>query len=96
MKLVFLFRSCRDCFLVPMATGMALTLCLLALRRVRPPTAKYVVWSRIDQKSCFKSISCAGKEAIKNEFAKKSGSKLPFSKMSLVIALFLWSFCSAS
>ena len=50
----------QDCFVVPMATGMAMTLCLLALRRVRPPTAKYVLWSRIDQKSCFKSISCAG------------------------------------
>ncbi len=43
-----------------MATGMTLTLCLLALRKVRLAGAKYVIWSRIDQKSCFKSISCAG------------------------------------
>lgn len=38
---------------------MALTLCLLSLRLLRPK-AKYVLWSRIDQKSCFKSIITAG------------------------------------
>ena len=47
----------QDCFVVPMATGMAMTLCLLALRKVRPPTARYVLWSRIDQKSCFEYFS---------------------------------------
>lgn len=56
-------RSCQDCFVVPMATGMALTLCLLALRK-RRPQAKYVLWSRIDQKSCFKSILCAGFQPV--------------------------------
>uniref|UniRef100_A0A1A9VIF1 O-phosphoseryl-tRNA(Sec) selenium transferase n=1 Tax=Glossina austeni TaxID=7395 RepID=A0A1A9VIF1_GLOAU len=44
---------------VPMATGMPLTLCLLSLKK-RTPSAKYVLWSRIDQKSCFKSITTAG------------------------------------
>jgi O-phospho-L-seryl-tRNASec:L-selenocysteinyl-tRNA synthase len=53
-------RSCKDCFLLPMATGMSLTLVMLALKKVRPEAAKYVIWSRIDQKSCFKSIACAG------------------------------------
>lgn len=42
-----------------MATGMTITLCLLALRKSRPK-AKYVIWSRIDQKACFKSITTAG------------------------------------
>ena len=44
-----------------MATGMSLTLTMLSLKRQRPG-AKYVVWSRIDQKSCFKSILTAGLE----------------------------------
>ncbi|XP_036328430.1 O-phosphoseryl-tRNA(Sec) selenium transferase isoform X1 [Rhagoletis pomonella] len=52
-------RSCRACFLSPLATGMSLLLCLLTLRQKRP-AAKYVLWSRIDQKSCFKSIITAG------------------------------------
>lgn len=41
-----------------MATGMTLTLCLSTLHKNRP-LAKYVLWSRIDQKSCFKSILAA-------------------------------------
>ena len=52
-------RSCKRCFLLPMATGMTLTLCMLALKKERK-AAKYVLWSRIDQKSCFKSITTAG------------------------------------
>ncbi|XP_075146625.1 sec synthetase [Haematobia irritans] len=51
--------SCKSCFLVPMATGMTLTLCFLSLRKSRPK-AKYILWSRIDQKSCFKSMTTAG------------------------------------
>ncbi|XP_074642114.1 O-phosphoseryl-tRNA(Sec) selenium transferase-like [Tubulanus polymorphus] len=46
-------------FIVPMATGMTMVLCLLALRP-RRPKAKYVIWPRIDQKSCFKAIISAG------------------------------------
>lgn len=56
-------HSCRACLLVPMATGMALTLCLLALRKMRP-AGKYVLWSRIDQKSCFKAITITGMQAV--------------------------------
>ena len=53
--------SMRKCLVVPMATGMSLTLCQLTLKANRPnPDAKYVIWSRIDQKSCFKSILTAG------------------------------------
>uniref|UniRef100_A0A1E1X6Z7 O-phosphoseryl-tRNA(Sec) selenium transferase n=1 Tax=Amblyomma aureolatum TaxID=187763 RepID=A0A1E1X6Z7_9ACAR len=49
----------KSCFIVPMATGMCLSLCMLAFRQLRP-SARHVVWSRIDQKSCFKSILTAG------------------------------------
>jgi len=53
----------KHCIVVPVATGMALVLTMLALRTLRP-TAKYVIWPRIDQKSCFKSILTAGFEPI--------------------------------
>ena len=49
----------EDCFVVPMATGMTLCLCFLTLRSLRP-SAKYIIWPRIDQKSCFKSMITAG------------------------------------
>ena len=50
VKLVlFMFR----CQVMPVATGMCFTLCLLALRTKRPG-AKFVIWPRCDQKSCFK------------------------------------------
>ena len=52
--------STAACILVPMATGMTLTFCLLTLKRRRGPQAKYVIWPRIDQKSCLKCITAAG------------------------------------
>ncbi|RWS30331.1 O-phosphoseryl-tRNA(Sec) selenium transferase-like protein [Leptotrombidium deliense] len=73
-----IFRNCgipntKSCFIVPMATGMSLTLCMLTLRH-RRPKARYVIWSRIDQKSCFKSILTAGFEAVvvENKLIKDS------------------------
>lgn len=54
----------RDAMVFPTATGMTLALTLLALRQERPAAARFVVWPRIDQKSCFKCISTAGLEAI--------------------------------
>ncbi|XP_043828989.1 O-phosphoseryl-tRNA(Sec) selenium transferase [Dromiciops gliroides] len=56
-------RSVANCFVVPMATGMSLTLCFLTLRHKRPK-AKYIIWPRIDQKSCFKSMITAGFEPV--------------------------------
>lgn len=44
---------------VPLATGMSLTLCLLGLRQQRP-TARLVLWPRVDQKTCLKAIVTAG------------------------------------
>ncbi|XP_077445088.1 O-phosphoseryl-tRNA(Sec) selenium transferase isoform X2 [Stigmatopora argus] len=51
--------SVKSCFVVPMATGMSLTLCFLTLRH-RRPNARYILWPRIDQKSCFKAMITAG------------------------------------
>ncbi|KAG5261436.1 hypothetical protein AALO_G00304500 [Alosa alosa] len=56
-------RSASCCFVVPMATGMSLTLCFLTLRH-RRPGARYILWPRIDQKSCFKAMVTAGFEPI--------------------------------
>ncbi|XP_062612832.1 O-phosphoseryl-tRNA(Sec) selenium transferase-like [Saccostrea cucullata] len=52
-----------SCFVVPMATGMSIALSLLALKQKRP-NAKYVLWPRIDQKSCIKSIVTSGFELV--------------------------------
>lgn len=56
-------RTVASCFVVPLATGMSLTLCFLTLRHERPK-AKYIIWPRIDQKSCFKSMITAGFEPV--------------------------------
>ncbi|XP_006899332.1 PREDICTED: O-phosphoseryl-tRNA(Sec) selenium transferase [Elephantulus edwardii] len=56
-------NTVANCFVVPMATGMSLTLCFLTLRHKRPK-AKYILWPRIDQKSCFKSMITAGFEPV--------------------------------
>ncbi|XP_056156498.1 O-phosphoseryl-tRNA(Sec) selenium transferase [Lampris incognitus] len=56
-------RSVTSCFVVPMATGMSLTLCFLTLRH-RRPKARYIIWPRIDQKSCFKAMITAGFEPV--------------------------------
>lgn len=51
-------RSAKKCTLFPVATGMAMMLSLLSLKSKRKD-ATYVLWSRIDQKSCFKAIISA-------------------------------------
>lgn len=52
-------RHVAGAFVVPMATGMSLLLCMRTLS-FRRPGATYVLWPRIDQKSCYKSILTAG------------------------------------
>jgi O-phospho-L-seryl-tRNASec:L-selenocysteinyl-tRNA synthase len=42
---------------------MTMTLCLLTLKKQRP-NSRYVLWSRIDQKSCFKAILTANLEPV--------------------------------
>ena len=49
----------KKAFLVPMATGMSLSLCMMTYRILKP-NAKYVLMPRIDQKSCIKSIVLSG------------------------------------
>lgn len=49
----------KNCLLLPLATGMSLNMCLLQMRK-RRPRADVVIFPRIDQKSCFKSILTAG------------------------------------
>jgi O-phospho-L-seryl-tRNASec:L-selenocysteinyl-tRNA synthase len=44
---------------LPVATGMALTLALLALAQQRPG-ARHVVWPRCDQRSCVKAVHACG------------------------------------
>jgi O-phospho-L-seryl-tRNASec:L-selenocysteinyl-tRNA synthase len=51
--------SVQNCFVAPIATGMALSLVLSTLRHKRP-SSKYVIWSRIDQKSCIKAVQLSG------------------------------------
>nr|CAD7269100.1 unnamed protein product [Timema shepardi] len=46
-----------------MATGMSLVLCMLTLKQERA-NSKFVLWSRIDQKSCFKCIITAGLQPV--------------------------------
>uniref|UniRef100_A0A5K3FTF6 O-phosphoseryl-tRNA(Sec) selenium transferase n=1 Tax=Mesocestoides corti TaxID=53468 RepID=A0A5K3FTF6_MESCO len=67
--------STASCLLVPMATGMTLTFCLLTLKRRRGPQAKYVVWPRIDQKSCLKCIATAGLIPVPIEPIQSSGRR---------------------
>ncbi|TNN16517.1 O-phosphoseryl-tRNA(Sec) selenium transferase [Schistosoma japonicum] len=66
--------STSECFLVPMATGMSLTLCLMAMKRRRPRGASFVLWSRIDQKSCFKCMLAAGLVPIPIELVPDTSS----------------------
>eukprot|EP00210_Caulerpa_lentillifera_P009074 g8659.t1 len=44
---------------LPLATGMALTMTLLAAKQLRPIQARFVIWPRIDQKTCLKCICSA-------------------------------------
>eukprot|EP01116_Phalansterium_solitarium_P007406 TRINITY_DN2005_c1_g2_i2.p1 TRINITY_DN2005_c1_g2~~TRINITY_DN2005_c1_g2_i2.p1 ORF type:complete len:613 (+),score=180.67 TRINITY_DN2005_c1_g2_i2:866-2704(+) len=55
-------RGVSACLLLPVATGMSLTLTLLAAKHNArcKPEARYVIWPRIDQKSCPKAILAAG------------------------------------
>ncbi|KAE9414950.1 hypothetical protein Angca_009213, partial [Angiostrongylus cantonensis] len=55
--------TCRAAVVVPMCTGMTLSLCMGSWRKLRPH-AKYVLWLRVDQKSCLKSIFHAGFEPL--------------------------------
>ncbi|KAF5830836.1 selenocysteine synthase [Dunaliella salina] len=56
---------------LPLATGMAMTMTLLAIKAGRPRDARYVIWSRIDQKTCLKAITAAGLEPVVVELQQR-------------------------
>lgn len=60
----------KSCLVLPVATGMSMVLTLLALR-TRRPQARYVVWPRVDQKSCLKAIMTAGRSLL--SFSRQGG-----------------------
>ncbi|XP_050082104.1 O-phosphoseryl-tRNA(Sec) selenium transferase [Anopheles aquasalis] len=55
--------NCKKAIVMPLATGMTVMLSLRAVHCKRPQS-RYVLWSRVDQQSCFKSILAAGLEPI--------------------------------
>ena len=50
--------------LLPLATGMALALTMLALRHEARPRARYVIFPRVDQKTCLKVAASCGYELV--------------------------------
>ena len=60
------YEFVKEVLLLPTATGMSLSMVFLTLAGLRPK-AKYVIWSRIDQKTCLKSIISANLEPISIE-----------------------------
>ncbi|EFA78295.1 O-phosphoseryl-tRNA selenium transferase [Heterostelium album PN500] len=58
LRIAGLEKSIDACLVLPMATGMTIALTLMTMRQTKPK-ATYVLWPRIDQKSCLKSIVTA-------------------------------------
>ena len=52
------YEFVNNVLVLPLATGMAISLGLLMLAH-KHPEKKYVIWSRIDQKTCLKAIDTA-------------------------------------
>jgi O-phospho-L-seryl-tRNASec:L-selenocysteinyl-tRNA synthase len=57
----------RGCLILPLATGMTLTMVLLTLKIKQHEGSKYVILPRIDQKTCVKCIYAAGICVSRNE-----------------------------
>lgn len=57
------YQFVEDLIVLPLATGMAITTVFLTLKE-KKPDAKYVVWCRIDQKTCLKCIKSANLEPL--------------------------------
>lgn len=53
------YPSIKDALILPFATGMALTISLLAIKADAPAEQQYVIFPRIDQKTCLKCIYTA-------------------------------------
>ncbi|EKX34049.1 hypothetical protein GUITHDRAFT_147508 [Guillardia theta CCMP2712] len=52
-------HNVSSCAVLPVATGMAITLSLMGISSARPG-AKKVIWPRVDQKTCLKSLLAMG------------------------------------
>lgn len=64
------YQFVSSVLLLPLATGMTISLALLTLAEMRP-TRKYVLWSRIDQKTCLKAIITANLVPVCIELEQK-------------------------
>ncbi len=53
----------QDLIVLPFATGMSITFTLLTLK-ANNPQCEYVIWPRIDQKTCLKAITAANLKAL--------------------------------
>ena len=56
-------ESVAEAIVLPFATGMSITFTLLTMKSTNP-SARYVVWPRVDQKTCLKAIVAAGLEPV--------------------------------
>ncbi|POM66011.1 O-phosphoseryl-tRNA(Sec) selenium transferase [Phytophthora palmivora] len=77
-------RAVQAALVLPVATGMSLMLVLLQLKESKP-NARYVIWPRIDQKSCFKSILAAGLTplVLANVLVEENGKSGGYLKTNL-------------
>ena len=83
----------KEALVLPLATGMSVTLTLLALRQLRP-AAKYVLWPRIDQKSCLKAVHAAGLTPVPIENVRE-GDELRTDLPALKVRHALFAACAA-
>ncbi|KAK9851883.1 hypothetical protein WJX84_004792 [Apatococcus fuscideae] len=58
------FGDLGEVSVIPVATGMAISLTVLALKAGRPSGAEYMLWPRVDQKTCLKSLVLAGVKVV--------------------------------
>ena len=65
MNKILGYSGIKDALVLPFATGMSLTITLLTIKSLNPsPQAEYVIFPRIDQKTCLKSIYTANLKPI--------------------------------
>eukprot|EP01084_Bolivina_argentea_P038724 71614_1 len=58
-------KCIKNVLIFPFATGMAIVMSLLTLKqRLNNPNKKYILWPRIDQKTCLKAMITAGFQVI--------------------------------
>ena len=72
-------KCIKNVLIFPFATGMAIVMTLLTLKqRLNDPRKRYILWPRIDQKTCLKAMITAGFEVviIENVLDKEHGDQL--------------------